>query len=521
MNDQMSIGEDGLTDEHGDALPVLSKSASKMDFDRLLQTPLPSFSGNTPGSPLYTWFGMSMLSLVNKGQFRTIEVTGKEKIPAEGGTLCTSWHTNGLLDPISIMTSHPKRFVLGGRHDLATRPILGFWARKFAMQPVVRKAELIRGGCSEEEANRLNGRTLLNLAKGVSYGFGCALFPEGTSHSDAKLLRLRTGPMRTVLASAALSKAEGKALPSIVPVGLHFRVRHLFRTDLWIEYSNPIKIESDDLPEELVAAVSKGDWSEPPFDLVNELREEVRERLEPLTPNAPDWKTYRGWHLIGHCDNLKQGKRLRTWREEVLAARKIRDSGTDPVKLTKATLASEMLYEKGLDGRDLDTSRVKLRSFNPLNAITGSFRLALGIITLPIFLLSLAPQAILGRVLGDDTDEGLDARTSFQYVCALFGSLIWWPLISVVVITVALLNQELLADLFQINLFTLMGTGVWQVIVMSATLYFLTFPVYWLSGMMSVYAWDSWIDLLRWMKRVSANSDETLLNALRDLESIA
>ena len=35
---------------------------------------------------------------------------------------------------------------------------------KLAMQPVVRKAELLRGGCTEEQASALNGRTLLNLA---------------------------------------------------------------------------------------------------------------------------------------------------------------------------------------------------------------------------------------------------------------------------------------------------------------------------------------------------------------------
>ena len=78
-----------------------------------------------------------------------------------------------------------------------------------AVQPVVRKAELLRGGCSEEEASFLNGRSLMTLASGISHGYGCVLFPEGTSHNNAYMLRFRTGPMRTILAASALAKASG------------------------------------------------------------------------------------------------------------------------------------------------------------------------------------------------------------------------------------------------------------------------------------------------------------------------
>ena len=521
MASQMIAGEDGLTDAHGDALPVLSKSASMMDYDRLLNTPLPSFKGKTPGSPFFTWLGMSLLSLVNRAQFRSIETTGVDNIPPDAGTLCTSWHTNGLLDPISIMCSHPKRFVIGGRHDLATRPILGFWARKFALQPVVRKAELIRGGCSEEEASTLNGRTLLNLAQGISHGFGCALFPEGTSHSEASMLRLRTGPMRTVLASAALAKSENRPMPAIMPVGLHFRVRHHFRTDLWIEYGKPIGINAEELPEDLVDSVSKGVWAEPPFDMVNSLRDEVAIHLRPLTPNAPDWKVYRAWMLAGHLSALKQGTPLKSWREEVLAAREVRESEIDSNKLEAFSKTAEMLDKRGLDGRDLHCSRLKLKSFDPVSTLTGSLKLALGIITLPIFLLSLGPQVLLGRILGDDSDEGLDARTSFQYVCALFGSMMWWPLITAILLIVAIFNQTLLVDIFNTNPFTVLGSENWHIAIISAVYFILSFPLYWMVGMISVNAWDSWCDLRKFLTRFSANRDKNLLQALQELESIA
>ena len=106
-------------------------------------------------------------------------MTGVENLPLDRGNMCCAWHTNGLMDPLQMVLKHPNNFVMGGRHDLVTRPLLGWWTRKLAVQPVVRKAELLRGGCSEEEASQINGRSLMMLATGISAGFGCVLFPGG------------------------------------------------------------------------------------------------------------------------------------------------------------------------------------------------------------------------------------------------------------------------------------------------------------------------------------------------------
>ena len=98
-----------------------------------------------------------------------------EHIPTDRGSLCAAWHTNGLVDPLGIMLAHPKEFVMGGRH-LVTRPVLSFWTRRLAVQPVVRKAELL-----EEDAVRKKPRIsmvvpLPTLATGIASGFGCVLF---------------------------------------------------------------------------------------------------------------------------------------------------------------------------------------------------------------------------------------------------------------------------------------------------------------------------------------------------------
>ena len=92
--------------------------------------------------------------------------------------------------------------------------------------------------------------------------------------------------MRTILAASALAKGSGKELPVLIPMGLHFRTREYFRTDVWVEYGEPRQIEDSDVPQNLVDAGVTGSWSEPPADSVFKLRDKLREDLVPLSPNT-------------------------------------------------------------------------------------------------------------------------------------------------------------------------------------------------------------------------------------------
>ena len=499
----MQSGEDGARDEHGDLLPVLSQSATKMKFDKLMNTPLPKFGTKYPGSPLFMEIGYFCLRRVNSVIFRTHEVSGTEKIPLDRGSMCCAWHTNGLLDPINIFLSHPKKFVVGGRHDLVTRPILGFWARKFAVQPVVRKAELLRGGCSEEDANYMNGRSLLNLATGISYSHGCALFPEGTSHSESHLIRLKTGPVRTVLAAAAHAKANNHNIPVILPIGLHFRVRHLFRTDAWVEYGDPIEIPANELPNELIEALGKGDWAEPPVEVVNSLRDTLREKLAPLTPDRETFSDVHKDGVIAHMRNNLQGKPTLSWREEVLALRKLK---SDPAPMEVQNLARKIgdtLDDARLDARDINKNCDGLRGFSPVGAFSNMLKLIPMLILLPTIIIGMGIQISLGRFLGDRTDEGLDARTSYQFLAGMFGSLIIWPIMSILTIMgYAILDPNLGFDI--VNLF---GDGIVNTIASLIATFVVLIILFWASGYFFAIGWDAVSDTARWFRRRKINSE--------------
>lgn len=528
---------DGAVDHRGDALPYLSKSAKNMKMEELLDTPMPSFSGSTPGSYFWTKVLYWICRRISAVQFRTHEATGISNIPLDRGTLCCAWHTNGILDALQITLKHPKHFVLGARHDLVTRPMLGWWTRKMAVQPVVRKAELLRGGCSEEEANFLNGRSLLTLASGIAHGFGCVLFPEGTSHNNSYMLRFRTGPVRTVLAAGALASSLDKELPVLIPIGLHFRVREHFRTDVWVEYGEPIQLTKSDIPQDLIDAVANGSWSEPPAEIVFKLRDKLRIEMEPITPNVAEWEEYRALHLLGHIEQRMQNNSPNTWRKEVLAARGVRDRivkqervvvndepKPDTIEhpiIKPAISAAQILKDNNLDGRDLNAKGTDLRFANlsklPISLVRSFAFIAL----LPVFLLSLAPQVILGRLLGDSTDEGVDARTSYQFLAAMFGSLLIWPIASTIAVIIAALQEANISEIIERDWTDVLGHSTLSNYVMFCIAWLSLMPLFWLSGRLGSLAWDDYTYLRKFfirlrMKKSTRQNLKALLNNIQE-----
>ena len=136
-----------------------------------------------------------------------------------------------------------------GRHDLATMPFIGWLTRRMGNQPVIRRAERDKGVSDNEFAKAINHRTLLTMSHCISGGHKAVVMPEGKSHQDSKLHKLRTGPMRFAINASTIASVQRSRTAQIQPVGLHFRCHHWFRTDLFVEYPEPIEIPFLESPE--------------------------------------------------------------------------------------------------------------------------------------------------------------------------------------------------------------------------------------------------------------------------------
>ncbi len=203
-------------------------------------------------------------------------------------------------------------------------------------------------------------------------------------------------------------------------------------------------------------------------------------------------------------------KPLNTWRSEVLAAREVRDrfqhetEGDDgkpiPVQHPIIDAAKELhlhLQERNLDGRDLDSTGYRLRKGNPIRSVGFGIKTLLMATLLPVFLLAFTPQLTLGRFLGDRTDEGVDARTTYQFLAAMFGSVILWPFFALIGAGLIWLNLPEVASYF--------GNETLHQIGGFAILYLTMFPLFWASGRMFGFWWDGYVDTRRAISRLMAS----------------
>tara|TARA_B100001109_G_C18854645_1_gene471031 strand:+ start:325 stop:1239 length:915 start_codon:yes stop_codon:yes gene_type:complete len=299
---------------------------------------------------------------------------------------------------------------------------------------------------------------------------------------------------------------------------------------MWVEFVEPYYLPEDEIPQDLIQAVEKREWVEPPGDLVRSLRDGLRPHLLPITPNVPCWEEHGAYHLIAQLESRRDKNPLSTWRKEVLAAREVRDryqthpEGEDgkPPKVVHPVVDSAkaihiQLKERNLDGRDLDSSGLRLRKGNPLHGISFGIKTLLMAALLPAFILSLSPQLILGRFLGDRTDEGVDARTTYQFLAAMFGSVMIWPFCAIAGTWLVWLNASDVSSILSIDILTFAGNEIISLVV----IYVLMFPLFWSSGRMFGFWWDGYVDARRAVSRLTTGRAyaQSLEERLRSLTS--
>tara|TARA_A100000164_G_scaffold130941_1_gene116063 strand:- start:7584 stop:9080 length:1497 start_codon:yes stop_codon:yes gene_type:complete len=487
--------------EAPDIDPVLSKGALKINPKKLRKVPW-NHSGDHPGSDLAWPLMRSAASLSKYYIFRSIEE--QEPVNDEGGRIYASMHINGLIDPLAIITSQTKRTITMGRHDLATMPLIGWFTRRLGNQPIIRKVERDKGVTDSEFAEMINHRSLLTMAHCISGGYAAVVMPEGKSHQDSRLHKLRTGPMRFAINASEIARSRGVIQPKIQPVGLHFRCHHWFRTDLFVEYPEPIEIPLLETPEHSNNLL-EGTWVEPPETLVRALTKKLEHGLSEVSPQAKDWETYRAWHILAHIESRNLNHSLNSYSEEVIHSRKFRNHPTiieGSKILNDAKMASSILHSRQLDGRSLsDSMGIKQKS----ELLKGVLGVAVMLLATPLSLISTGLQATLAWYLGNNSDEGIDARTTHHFLGIFLSIMTIWPILSIFT-TAYILGLTSI----EINVFTL---------VIGSSIAFVAFQ---LSNFTFLLGYDLWNDFsvsLRRRKLARTTEGKQLIKLIKGIAS--
>lgn len=202
------------------------------------------------------------------GLFYRLRELGEE-VPAEGPLLLVGNHPNGLVDPVLVASRTHREVRFLGKAPLFALPVLGRIMRRMRALPVYRAVD----GADTQQ----NERTFAAVYEALLEGSVVCLFPEGYTHDEPSLQRLKTGAARMALGAEAQANFELGV--RVVPVGLVFRNKGVYRSSAasWVGASIPVS----DLREAHAAD---------PFAAAQELTDRVARGLRAVTLNLEQWE---------------------------------------------------------------------------------------------------------------------------------------------------------------------------------------------------------------------------------------
>ena len=157
--------------------------------------------------------------------FREVDLVDDEHIADDAGALFITWHPNGLIDPMLMTAQLPGKVSTLVQHQLFKIPFVGWLFRKAGVIPI--------GATSHQGLNLGRGPTTAvvfsEMAKELVNGGRVLMFPEETTHGEATVQRVRSGPARLLLEAFRLADNTGQPRPRLVPVGLHYSASQRFR----------------------------------------------------------------------------------------------------------------------------------------------------------------------------------------------------------------------------------------------------------------------------------------------------
>lgn len=282
-----------------------------------------------PASPFVRFLAQAASRL-----FYRVDCVGQP--PEFGAALLLPNHPNALLDPAVIWTTAGREVRFLAKSTLFEGPLRPLIAGSGAI-PVYRKLDQ---GADVSK----NSETFAAVDAALANGDAICIFPEGVSHSAGRLVPLRTGAARM-----ALSAERAGTRVNLVPVGLNFERKTMFRSRVTVVYGQPFT--SEDLAD--VAAHPEG---------VRELTERIAARIRRLLIEA-DPKTdaaivdqvdrmYAAARGIGHAPQE------RVERRRVIASGVERLRAADPQRYDEILLRfyryRKRLERFGLRDRHLD-----------------------------------------------------------------------------------------------------------------------------------------------------------------------
>src|SRR5437773_1004932 len=183
--------------------------------------------------------------------FKSVDVRHPERVPDAGPVLLCINHPNNFIDSLLVGAAVRRKVHYLATAGLFRRRLVASFLRACGAIPVYRRQDdprtcrrppTVGAGLADPATTEKNADTFAACADALAEGRVIAIYPEGTTHAEARVQRIKTGAARIELARE-LAETGGVPRGRIDPIRLsrsivdavsHFRARDPERVErLW------------------------------------------------------------------------------------------------------------------------------------------------------------------------------------------------------------------------------------------------------------------------------------------------
>ncbi|TFL03121.1 glycerol-3-phosphate-acyltransferase [Pterulicium gracile] len=199
--------------------------------------------------------------------FTEMHVIGSENVPMDGPVIITATHHNMMLDPAVLSSAVPHRILnYWSKAALFANPIMKYILDSTGNIPVDRK--------SKDRQGLFKG-----TFEALSHGFVVALFPEGTSYTEPRIMQIKDGAAWAALEYTKWKESHPGAHPKdvvVVPASMVYTNKSKYRSIC--RFGTPISMED-----------YKAQFEQDGRAAAKRMTRVIESSLTEMSLNAPNW----------------------------------------------------------------------------------------------------------------------------------------------------------------------------------------------------------------------------------------
>jgi glycerol-3-phosphate O-acyltransferase/dihydroxyacetone phosphate acyltransferase len=163
--------------------------------------------------------------------FKRVDVRHLERVPVHGPVLVCINHPNNLIDSLLVSAVLPRKVHFLTTAALFRNPLLARFLRAAGAIPVYRRQD------DPDKMDR-NVESFAACRLAFDGGHVVAIYPEGTTHAETRVQRIKTGAARIAL---DYEERRPRVLV-LLPLGLTFEARRSFRARVLVSVGPPLSV---------------------------------------------------------------------------------------------------------------------------------------------------------------------------------------------------------------------------------------------------------------------------------------